>query len=114
MKAYLIDPFNRQVSEVDYNGDFREISKFIQCDYFTAATFNKNGDSFFVDDEGLFKEDKMFFEHHGYPQPLAGYGLVLGTDPDGESTAPKISLEDLASDIMWYSEFTVGLSGTMN
>lgn len=113
MKAFFIDPFNRKVTEIDYNGDYREISKMLACDIFTCATFNKKQDTFYVDDEGLFKANRMFFEHHGYPSPLCGFGLVLGTTPSGDSCEPTVTLEELERDLKWYSEFTVGLSGAV-
>ena len=32
MKAYLIDPIKRIVSVVDYNGDYKQINKFIDAE----------------------------------------------------------------------------------
>lgn len=113
MKAFFVDPFNREVKQIDYSGDFNEITKMLACDMFTCATFNNKGDTFFVDDEGLFKANRMFFEHHGYATPLCGFGLVLGTNPSGESVEPTVTLEELQRDLKWYSEYTVGLSGAV-
>lgn len=107
MKAYLIDPFERTVTEVSYSGVYQTIYDFIKCDTFTCADFNEHGDTFYVDDEGLFKANRAFFEHPGYPQPLSGYGLVLGTDEAGDSKAPHVSLSDLTANIRWYSEQTI-------
>jgi len=111
MKAFLIDPYLKEITEVNYSGEYTQIYTFIHADCFTTAVFNKHGDTFFVDDEGLFKDNKHFFEHHGYGQPLAGYGLVLGTNTAGESVEPTTTLEELNKDLKWYSEYTVGLSG---
>ena len=62
MKAYLIDPFTKTISMVEYSGDYNEIYKLIECDTFTCADFNEFGDTVFVDDEGLINgKDQEFF-----------------------------------------------------
>lgn len=94
MRAYLIDPEHFTIEEVDYNGDFHEIYRMIGADCFDAATFNRNGDCVFVDDEGLLKPN-YFFLIDGYPQLLAGKGLVLGVNREGESVSPTVTMEDL-------------------
>lgn len=101
MKAYLIDPLARSVTEVDYTGDFRQIYDFIHADTFATCRINEHDDTIFVDDEGLLKRQTVanFFCHENYPQPLAGRGLVLGCDDMGESTAPVASLEEIAEQI---------------
>lgn len=93
--AYLIDPFERSVQEVNYWGDYKEIYKHIKCDLFTCVYLNTENDCVFVDDEGLWKDNQAFFRIEGYPEPLAGRGLVLGTDDEGESCSPKLSFDDV-------------------
>lgn len=94
MQAYLIDPFKQTVTEVQYSGDYTEIYKLIDCDLFTTAQFNEFGDTVFVDDEGLISgKYQEFFLINGYPQPLAGKGLILGCDNQGESVEPSITLD---------------------
>jgi len=92
--AYLIDPVTRTVKEVTYNGDYNQIYTLTDCDTFTCVMFNEHSDTIFVDDEGLFKSDQQFFHVQGYPQPLAGKGLILGTNDEGESVSPVIGYED--------------------
>lgn len=97
MKAYLIDTPNREVREVEYDGNWRTIaSTHLHCSLFTVVVINEAEDVVYVDDEGLINGNPHgWFELVTYGQPLRGYGLVLGTDPEGESIAPAISLEDL-------------------
>ncbi len=104
MKAYVIDPINRQVYEVDYSGDYRQIYQHIDADTFDVVTINKHGDALFVDDEGLFKENQHFFFIQGYPQPLAGKALVLGTTREGESVSPKVSIETIKDDVRFQGD----------
>ena len=102
MKAFLIDPFNHTITEVEYSGDYREISTLLQCSLFTTVTLNEEGDTLFVDDEGLYVDNQRFFTVEGYPQPLGGRGLVLGSDCEGESVAPqKVTAADLRGLIGW-------------
>lgn len=85
-KAVLIDPYKQEVTDVTYNGDYKQIYEHIKVDCFALVRLSDN-DDVFVDDEGLLKlnPDTKFFLLPDYPQPLAGYGLILGTDDEGES-----------------------------
>ena len=98
-KAILIDPVTETITEVEWNGDFHHIYKLIDCDTYDVARINREGDGIFVDDEGLFKERQFFFWHSDYPQPLAGKGLLLGCDDQGESVAPHTTIEEVRSKV---------------
>ena len=114
MRAILIDPFTRTITDVEYSGDYKDIYKLIDCDTFTVATINNRDDGIFVDDEGLFKPGQAFFWHDGYPQPLAGRGLVLGCNEEGESVEPSVSMADVVNHTRFMTideimeEFAVG------
>lgn len=105
MKAFLIDPFNRTITEVEHNGDFHQIYEFLQITTpFTVVALGEEygRDSIFLDDEGLYAKDQRYFLLAGYPQPLAGRGLVLGCDDEGETVAPqKVTLDELHGLIAW-------------
>jgi hypothetical protein len=85
-KAVLIDPYKEEVTDVTYNGDYKQIYEHIKVDCFALVRL-ADDDDVFVDDEGLLKLEPStkFFALPDYPQPLAGYGLVLGNDNEGES-----------------------------
>ena len=96
MRAYLIDPFKRLVTTVEYNGAIEEIYSFIQADCFDCCRFSTaHNDGCFVDDEGLFKDSQEFFMIGNYPSPLAGRGLVIGCDEWGESISAQSSIDNL-------------------
>jgi hypothetical protein len=101
MKAYLIDPFAQTITEVEYSGDYKQIYSLIDADLFTACQINRFGDTVFVDDEGLFKQNREFFLINGYSQPLAGKGLVLGSNDDGESIEPSITIDQCRAFVDW-------------
>lgn len=114
MKAYLIDAVAKTVTEVEHNGDYREIYTFLGCDLFTVVRLDSTesetdrGDGLFVDDEGLMKPQAHFFKIAGFDQPLAGNGLVLGTDDEGESTAPAMTLAELQAIVTFHSAEELG------
>lgn len=102
MHAYLIDPFTQTITQVEYSGDYQEIYKLTDCDTFTCVGINEFGDTVFVDDEGLINgKQQEFFMIANYPDPLAGKGLVLGTDDEGDSVSPSITLEQLKAQVDW-------------
>jgi hypothetical protein len=100
MKAFLINPFDKTVSEVDYSGDYKDIYKLIDAELFDVVYIDGNN-CIYVDDEGLFKNEQAFFQV-GYAM-LAGRGLVLGTDDEGESISPEIALEELRKQVTFLS-----------
>jgi hypothetical protein len=110
MKAILIDPETQTISEVEYDGDYKTIHKLIDADGFTVVYIDNdnNSDAVYVDDDGLFT-DKNFFWASGWSQPLAGKGLVLGTDDDGDGISPRTTLRKLKSQIKFMDRNMVDL-----
>jgi hypothetical protein len=105
-KAFLIDPFAQQVTQVDYSGDYREIYTFTGCECFTLVRpVSSTGEVIYVDDNGLTVEDQAFFEVAGYHQPLGGKGLWVGEEIWDEAidaevvTDSQFSLEWITSKI---------------
>lgn len=109
MTAIMIDPFNRQITEIQITKDtgsiessmmhMQEIYSALNCDLFTVANYiGGEGDALYVDDEGLLGDldEQRFFMLTGdnvHHQPLAGMGLIMGTDDEGNSISPKITVE---------------------
>jgi hypothetical protein len=104
MKAILIDVENREVKMVEVEKGIHAIYEKINCDCFTVVSL-ENEDAIFIDDEGLLKlsETSKFFFIEGYHQPLAGNGLILGTDEEGESVDAKSSLEDIKNRVRFLT-----------
>lgn len=101
MKAILINPFDQSIKEVDYTGDFRQIYTLIDASVFDVARISRR-DGIFVDDNGLFNASH-FFEHADYHSPLAGKGLIVGCDEQGESVDCETSVEEVKSKIKFYT-----------
>jgi hypothetical protein len=106
-KAYLIDARNKTISLVEVDG-YKQIQEQIDCDCFTVACDLPNGDTIYVDDEGLCKEQQNFFEFEGAHQPFAGNGLVLGLDDEtGESRDVQSTLEEIKSKVTFKNIFQI-------
>lgn len=101
MKAILIDSENRTVSEKEIE-DWRGIAPSIGCELFDIVRLD-NGNGVYVDDEGLMKDPQHFFVLKGYPNPLAGNGLVLGTNPEGESVSTTLTVEKVKAMVKFYN-----------
>lgn len=105
MRAILIDPVDKTVTEVKYSGDYKEIYTLLSnpvaglvVDTFTVVRIAEH-ESIFVDDEGLLKEPEYFFKWEDYGQPLAGLGLILGDDAEGESVGTELTLDFVKSKV---------------
>lgn len=109
MRAYLIDPQAKRVTETEYNGDFKHIYDLTGCDTFDVVGFGDVGDGVYVDDEGLLKGPEFFFQITGCPSPLAGKGLVLGSDDDGNSIEPKITIDELRALVTFSNLDEIGI-----
>ncbi len=93
MRAILIDPFAETITEIDYSGDYRDIYKLIRIEdrpfIILQIAYHEN---MFLDDEGLYQPGQRFFRFAGYAGTLAGCGLIIGEDEDGESAATELPL----------------------
>lgn len=104
MRAYLINPEVKEITEVDYTGNYKNIYEHIQADMFEGIPVEATGDTIFVDEEGLLKPQEHFFKLSTYHQPVAGRGLVLGLEPEsGDSCEPKCTIEYLEENIAFMS-----------
>lgn len=108
MRAILINPLEQSITEVEYTGDFRNIYEHLKCGTFDVVNLTR-GEDVFVDDNGLL----VFPNPHGYfvwiaedgsiYGPLAGRGLILGTNEDGESVGTKMALDDVKRKVMFLT-----------
>lgn len=94
IKAILIDPFACKVEPVEYEADQLNIYSLLSHASQPVDTFDcvrsdllHSLDVIYVDDNGLLFDPQRFFVFAGHHQPLAGKGLILGTDENGMSDA---------------------------
>lgn len=110
MKAILIDSINKQVKEIEIGKGIDEMYKFLNCQYFTIASYLNDGDAIFVDDEGLMNGTDVFFTFEGAHQPFAGNGLIMGSDDDGESVNCKTDLSEVKNKVKFYDRHTLSMA----
>lgn len=110
VKGILIDPFACTVIEVEHDADdYKNIHRLIShetktVDIFTCAYSDllQPGEAVFVDDEGLLTPCDRFFMLNGHPtQPLAGKGLLLGSNGNGDTISASTSLECIKEQVMF-------------
>lgn len=107
MKAILIDVEAQELRYVDVikeNGSsLQSMYDQIGCDLVEVINIDDQND-LFVDEEGLLKldENSKFFLYDGFPQPLAGNGLILGLEAnEGETIATTLTLEEVAEKVIF-------------
>lgn len=108
MKAYLIDPFNLAVTLVEHIGDYKDIQRHIGVDRLSAEVVGqvqtesgRINVTLYVDDEGVYRQPQAWFTVAGFPEPIPGKALCLGTDYRGEDVEPPATLQQLAARIGW-------------
>lgn len=116
MKAYLINPDDRTITEHEWHrrtvNQLDKIYALVNCQTITAVHPWPGRDAIYVDDEGLMGGPVyQFFGVLGYPQPVAGRGLVVGTGSDGEDQTPTITMPDLISQTVFIERLTNKLWG---
>lgn len=106
--AYLIDPYEHEVSIVEYDGrredEWRKINKYIDAVVFDGVCISRNRDYLFVDDEGLFGDKaNHIFKISTYPQPLVGKALLCGPEVDEVATNPTFTIDEVRDMVTWYA-----------
>jgi len=100
MKAFLIDPDNQTITEVEHNG-LEDLYRLINCHTVDAVRIDAD-DVIYVDDNGLYVEPQpASFSYAGNPVPLCGKGVVVGCDDEGNDDAPAHTLTSLTRRIKW-------------
>lgn len=109
MRAILINPKDKTVTEVEYTGDYRNIYEHIEADCFDVLRLgDREGHTIFVDDEGLINDKVVTHgvfrygdRNRAVGRVLAGHGLILATDNTGESVACTLDLQQIKRDVQF-------------
>lgn len=96
MKGILIDARAREVRAVDVDKGIQAIYDQVKCETFTCVIL-ENEETLYVDDEGLLNGTQVGFTITGYPDPMMGNGLILGSNEDGESVDTTLTVEKVRS-----------------
>ena len=122
MKVIVIDPFEKEVrlaevSDPKKSGDYgafnAEIYRLMSSGPVAVVVFDAVyiraagvpvGNCIFVDDEGLLGDldrQRWFYVEGMGREPLAGIGVVAGSDEEGETVEPTIAPHWFRSRVVW-------------
>lgn len=105
MKALLINPADKSVTEITVNEGIKDIYKAIECDCFSCPVTFENGDTMYCDDEGLFKEQEGGIMMIDWAYPILGKILLVGSDiKTGKSCDVKTTIATLKKSLGWVSK----------
>lgn len=96
-KAILINAKQATISVVEV-GEYTDIYKHCGFDLFTTVSLG-NGETLYVDDEGLINGTEYGFTIEGYQQPLMGNGLILGSTAGGDSKSTAFTAEAIKAKV---------------
>lgn len=104
MRAILIDPFTRTVSDIDTAAGLDDLYEILQVDLITVMQVGASH-ALILDDEGLMKSkiSQEYFQLTGMNQPLAGRGLILA-DEYGESRPATLTLKEVEDKVVWLDK----------
>lgn len=111
MRAVLIDPTARTVTEVEHDGDYKDIYRLIEADPFDVRPFGVRSEAIYFDDEGLLRtpgKPRDFFILPILTDPISGKALIVGTDEGGNSVDSKVSVKGIEASIEWKTMTVVG------
>jgi hypothetical protein len=126
MKAILINPFDKSITEVELKtGDLAEIYALTDSTIVEAVSVSQ-GNDVFINEEGLLGDldEQQFFllgdNNNGWMM-LAGKGLVLGNNSDGDSVSTTLTVPQLWQMVAWpehehavtYAHRLLEMSGTV-
>lgn len=98
MKTYVINPVARTIQERELPNVYPAAKEVIGGWLERAAVF-LNGDSLWVDEEGLLKEPRHFFLIPGYAQPFAGIGVLSGREENNDEDDDSSTTADVKTTI---------------
>jgi hypothetical protein len=101
MRAILIDPFTRTVSDIDTAAGLDDLYEILQVDLITVMRVGASH-AMILDDEGLLKDnsEQEYFQLKGMDQPLAGRGLILA-DEYGKNRPATLTLKEVTDKVVW-------------
>lgn len=104
MRAILINPEDRTVTEIQIEGGLDSMYKAMDCEMVEAPISFDNADTLYCDEEGLFKHQKGGITMKDWCMPILGKMLIVGTDEEGCDVDAVSKVKDIQKDIIWVNE----------
>lgn len=101
MKGILINALDRTVELVSNAGDLAALYDGIKCEMVEIADFNpETGDTVWVDEEGLLKDNTYGFVYKN--KKLMGNGMIYGSNLNGDNVDVSITVEDVITELLFF------------
>jgi hypothetical protein len=100
-KAILIDPFKREITEIETTGIFEDMYAQLTCDMLEFVRLSA-ADVIWVDEEGAFKAIKRYFYFDS--MRLSGRAMVLGMSRGGQIHDAQMDLETIQERVRFTEE----------
>lgn len=107
MRAVLIDPYPRTITQIDFGGTRDDLHKVIGVQTATSVVIGPR-DILWLADEGFSEAGRPVFQLGESTTPLAGRGLILGNSPDGEYHGTTVPLQKVMKTVHWTDYETTG------
>jgi len=78
VKAYLIDPLGKLVTEISLPPTDDAIHRAIEADWYAPIQIGKSVNYFLVDEEGYLREKKVWWRLKGFNESLVNKAVVIG------------------------------------
>ena len=107
MRAILINPFLKTITEVDCSDDLNSMYRLLsappseEVHTFNIACLFKNRDTVYVDEEGTFKT-KLYGFSFKSKSIFVGNGLILGANSRGESVDARSLLIEIQNEVTFH------------
>jgi len=102
MRAILINPADRTVTEIQVGKTYAELKHAIGDRWLEVASPASIEPHFlYCDEEGRLRPNHLF-QIAGWPHPIAGKALVLGgIDKAGDEVPASLSVDQIMAQITW-------------
>lgn len=104
---FIIDPKLKTIETVELKPEdqLQQVYNLIGCEVIEPVNFGR-GDAVYVDEEGTFRKDLTPWFFMG--KSLVGKGLIIGSDDQGEWTAPKCTIAEITEHVVFVGHFNNG------
>jgi len=107
VQGFLINPKEHLITEIETDGELHSLYKLLDCHLIDIVVLNDEEDVLYLDDDGLSRSPTNYFRFGTFPNPLAGKGVILGTDIEGEAISPRtVTLKTLETSVTFICRET--------
>lgn len=107
MKAFLIDPEQKTITEVAIESKLESYYKAMGCSMIQFVSLSDDLHDLILDEEGAYSEEHHVFVHADWlHSPFIGKALLVGINhKDGKTVDAKIDLLSVKKSVYWADDF---------